>query len=670
MLSLEKATELATETLKSHRAQRAAQDAAWAMNMVYNTGPQWGYCAGHMDSLELRSLRRIVDPNRSDVRITLNFVHDHVRKFKSLTNPQQIAASVYTRTSETYARACDVLLERWLTRANAIRRLRDANEARIILGTGIPRRTIRKLSAVQVQPAQGRRPALELRRFAVGVDTAYPWEIVRDPACRTLWPSLDEQIVGQEKPRTVEWIAENLGFRIETDTTMAHLQTYMDEILGAQAGHRLAKANESKQKGVLVSEWCFREPDSPEPWAWHMFAYRDPRRKADELTPIPFGGDYDESGTMRTNKGLHRNPFHGLPWEFLHFDTDVLTAWGRGLPALLMEAQDTYNIGQTWILRCMQEGIGKWVVETSTLNDPAKQLNNDPRRWIEWKRAHPNDGPPIRVPGPQLPQAAGEIVATYPDIARRISGLSGVQQGESPGKRGEAAEAYRIRLEQAESIVDDMRTDDEIALGMFLKGALIDLIRLSTVDDLRELGGVDVPAEQILELKRSDPAAEIDSVALHPASLRPKTQQDVQQMFTDFAKNAIVDPQQAQFEMHQQGRITVNTLMANALDKQQSEIEMMVRGGQYVQPSVGETHGYHILGVRRFIDSVRWHDVPDDRKAMVQQHLVGHMMADQEEQAMQGGGMVPPQQAAGRPSAPATERAMAPAGTAGAAVNV
>ena len=637
------------QTAEQWRQVRHRHDAAWTMNLVYDTGDQWGRVVQNLTSASVRSLKEIVDPNRMDVRATLDITHQNVIKKLSVTNPQRIAATVWTRSSQTYGRTCEVVLEKWLDANRGKFHVRAANHIRIVLGAGIVRRTISAVGGPR-QPGQ-------VGRTRIGWSECFPWEIVRDPSAMTTNPFDDEEIIGQEKPRTLAWLKANFGLAVESKTTMGDMASYQDDVISAALGKRISDLSLSKQKAVMVGEWCFKTDEGEQPWAKHMLTWRDPRRGQNVYNAIPLGGG-----------GLHDNPFDGLPWSFLWYDKELLAAWPRGLPHMLFRHQDMFNSSLTWLQRAERLGLGKMMIDKSTVEGTDRMMDNDPFKPTFYRLASAYQKPPYRESGPQIPATATHLAGIMPEMARGAAGLAGVQFGEPSGRRGDSGISLEKRLDQADSIIEDMRTDDEDTLSLLLRGTLIDVIRHYTLDDLAELVGPDVGQEQLLELKRSDPAKEIESVPLHPASLRPKTQADVQDQFIQLARNMVIPAEQAQYEMWEQGRVNINSPMTRALAKQDAEIQFMLRTGQYVQPSIGEGHSYHIIGARQFIDGNRWHDVPEDRKQIILEHLIGHMTAMREEQM----GIAPPQgqpSVAGQPSPPGTPPQMAAAGSVGPGVN-
>jgi len=669
MLTADRATEMARETAKNYRATRHHFDALWTLALVYDSGPQWGYLSSTTGNMEVKYLRKIIYPHRRDIRMKLNEVHKNDRKLISMTNPQRIASSVRSRVSATYGNSCDTLLEAFLRESGGLYYLRWANHVRIILGSSALMRTIRVVGKGQaVQPAQGRREELALRRFKLGWSVGYPWAFIRDPSAKTLRPEKNEEIIGYEEPWPAEKVERYFGVKIKTESKMGDLVHYQDDLIRASGASNNGGGIDSKQPAVYVSQWCYQDSTQDREWPRMMIAIRDPKAQKDkEYNPIEIG--LSERGGK--GKGLIPNPHDGLPWTFLHYDWDVVSAWARGAPMLQMDEQDLHNIAWTWLVRTMQLGAGKWKGVLQEVEGHSEMLNNDPGKPIWYRPWNANSRGPEFVPAPQIQPAAMEIASAMPDKMRQSVNMAEVQFGTAV-KRGEANKAYETRIQQANTVIEDMHVEDETSLGTFLKGTTVDLINLSSVDDMAELVGDKLSSEQVYALKRVDPAKAIESVDVHPAMLRPRTPADVSESFTNYATVGILTPPDAIFEMWEQGRVCLDSQLRHSIEKQQIEIEIALRGEPMPPPERDDQHQHHMRVCKMLIDSKRWGDIPPEIQEQIRNHNLGHQIAlIQVSQAM---AMAQPQQGnsqgAPSPSNAAVEAVGGPAGSVGPAVNV
>ncbi len=643
------AMDRAKALLRDSANVRAHWDAFWAMEMVYDTGEQWGYVSEKGGNLGLNQLKRIIDPNRPDVRVTMNRVHQDVNKITSVLSPQRVNGTVQgTGGTSAYSRSCDRLMEKLLPRIRAMEEFRQMCPIRTVLGSSFIKRTIQ---AVGGSPGAG-----APRAYRIGLTAGYPWEIVRDPSAKTLDPGKDEEIVCHEKPRTVAWVKRNFGFTPETSTELGKLLTYQDQLMMAQGAADGRYSTESREKAVMWREFYFQDPDSPGNWPWVMVAWSDPAKGRTELKVVPNMG----------KSGISANPHRGLPITFFHFDRIIDSPWSRGVPHLLMEGQDLFNIAWTWLARAMSMGIGKWVAEKDRIETPSKMLNNNPRVPLYYTRppGAQQVTPPQFIAHPPVPTTIPEIIGSVPTVMRDALNMAEVQYGLAPGRRGEAGKSYEIRLSQAGSVIEDVRTWDELAYQEVLYGLLVDTITHSTVDQLAELLGPDSPRAAAYALKRAeDPAKEIVAVRLHPSTVRPRTQVELEDRFTTLAVQRILTPDEAKTEMYLQGGFSIDTGLERAFDKQQAEIERIL-AGDWVPPGVGENHPRHIAYCRLILDSRQAEDFTPDQDGMVRKHMIGHMetMAAEAQLAQQiaMGGQV--QQQPGQPSPPSEAFNQPPAG--------
>lgn len=649
-LDQDKAIELLRDLIEADKSVRPWNESYWTMAQMYNAGKQWGYLSRGDGYVDVRHLRSIIDPNRDDVRVTLNQVTERVGWFKGSLRPQRIAGEIRPRsdipTGRTYANAAQTVLSKYLEGIRALQTLRERDNPRCVFGTSYVRRHLYNAGA-PLPVGQGD-DGLLIRNFNLNWCVVPPWQVLRRPDASSTRPNEDEEIFAQWSPVSVDWIKQNFGVDIETESSLCDLMGYQNQIRNAAHGPGTQNSAKSKTKGVLFYECYFKDAELGDGWHWVLFGYIDPSNKyADNIvTPLPDG------------KGFAKNPFHGLPFHQFSFESYPSCPFGIGIPHMLMAGQDLTNLAWTWIARVMQQGAGKVMFESGTLDNHRKALNNRVDVPLIWKRnptMPAQSQPPQRLQPPQMSPAAMQIAQVAPAWMDGALNLSGVQRGEAV-KRGESARAYEIRLSGANVFLNDIRRTDELIYEELLLGTAVDIIRMSRLDQLQNICRGSVSDDHLYLLKRHDPEDVLEKYVPHESMVRPVTPGEVRESFISLATNQFMVPEDAQWEMGLRG-VWVNSRMESGRSKQLAEIDLLI-SGQESRVSMGDAHQYHIRTIEDYINEPRWMSLPEEIRQRIHQHLIAHYVA-QSRLAMSQGGQQPPEpQAQGSPPSSAVEAAL------------
>jgi len=672
VLTPEEARQRCQQTRDAYRATRRYTDAYWTLEMAYNEGQQWGFISEGAHSLEVSRLKPVLDMHGSRrVRLTINEIGSQTEKASSMTNPQRVIGTVLgpDDTRDSYTRTADRVLRSVLIQTRALSHLRQANPDRHVLGTAC----VREVLALQgsrrtVREAQGQQPELTLGKYGVEWATVMPWEIIRDPASKSVQMEYDEETVGHEKPRSVQWVQEHYnGWSAKGGTEMGKLVHFLDEIrhLSGGAGNAPLLAD-SKQPGVLAEEWWLTDPAETRRifdetgikvrWPWMFVGYINPEYSHTAIIPVPTVGQM----------GLLPNPFCGLPIGGFHYHVATEAMWGTGMPWKLMQWQDFSNVAITWAAEILQLCGPKWRYQKGTVEDPSTTLNNDPWQPIPFKRVSQWDMPPERVPGVQMPQIINDVVSWAPEGMRRNVNIAPVQMGIGYRRDG-SGKAYETLLREAESVPEDRITSDEITLGEMFYKTLIDTIRWATLAQLQQLTAGRVPERFLRELKRHDPRLRIARVEVHPSTMRPRTRTQTEERYVSLVSQQFLSADRGVDEARRAGVTGLNTPMEKSKARQQAEIELMM-AGEEVAVRVTDKHIYHIEELNEYLDSIAGMDVDPEVEARMMRHAVAHQMALQETAGMAlGQPEIAPQEGPGMPSPPA--EAFAGSQTSGAAAS-
>lgn len=618
MLTKEKAKEALDELLQANRGSKAQHDSYWTLAMVYDHGPQWAYARRSQGNLILRRLRHIVDPQRTNLRVSMNMIHQNTQRIAAGTNPQRIRAESLIKGEASgniqFANSCDALLQTHINDIHGLKVLRHANRNRATLGTGIVRRTMSPKGKSIPARKKGKH-MVAWRTNSLRWESIFPWEIMRDPVATTTDPGENESIYCHYKPRSTDWVKRHFGITVKSDTTLGQLYSTQHQMQAATNWRVAPAMSQSKKKGVMVYETYFKDPEMENPWPWVLFAVGYTANTHRELDVVHFGP----------------SSFYGLPFHHTVYDPLIQVPWGAGIPHLLMASQDITNVAFTWLVRIMQEGSGKWMFEEGTIiGDPKKVFSNRLDEVIQIRR---NPGlrelmQPQRVDPPRINPAATQLLNNTPQWMKDQLNLADVQFGKS-SKRGEAGKALELKLDAAEIPVEDVRRADELIYNELLFGTLVDVMRHYRLDQMRQLLGGMIPDEQIRAIKREDPTKVLSGISVSPATLRPRTPTQTKDEFITMAEAQIIDAEAAQWEMLLQGNVRVNTPMAEAYHKQMAEVAQM-KAGQQIEVDIGDEHHWHIKTVKHVTNSQEYSAISPDARDALRKHLVAHMVAEQD----------------------------------------
>ena len=662
MLTEKQALERIKETRDASKSMRRALDSYWTLAIAYDAGEQWTYGATERGQNVLRKLSTIIDPNRPDVRATMNLIHSNVRMLASALKPHRIASNCNPASGSNENRILadlgDQALARWLPKIDALRLLRDKDLIRLVLGTAIIRRTLSAVGPVRKVGDSG-----TIRDFQYGWAHAYPWEIIRDPSATSTRPDRDEDIFIQEKPRSTAWLQRHFGVRITTDTTLGKLLDYQRQIHMAH-GITSGACDLSKIPAVTTYEAYFKSPGGEQEWSQMCLAWCDPAEDKDTLHPIRPEGSRDG--------GVRMNPFHGLPYHFFTYDTEVQAPWGVGVPHLQMQGQDICNLAWTWLLRIQQAGAGQIVFEKGSIERPERQFSGRMDRPIEFQKVNGMMTPaPTRLQAPQVSPVTPQLMDAAPAWMQRALNISDVQRGVT-SKRGESGTAVEQKLGAANAPLDQLRRDDDLTYQELLYASLADLANVKRIrlDQAKTLFGEDVPDAHVKLMLRKPITEAVSGITIHPAMMHPKTPGEVRDDVISLANAQIIPPEDAQWEMINHG-VQVSSLKVNSKRKQEMEIEAM-KSGDDVAPAISDNHASHLRVLSNFLDSPQSLVLDDEARDRLLQHWALHFAAQQQQMLLASGqgqpgqapAMTPPMQ--GSPPAEAAQMAGAmSAGTVG-----
>lgn len=639
-------------------ATRSAYEAYCGVCLAYAYGDQWAYRRNSGGRMEARQLRTVIDPNRSDVRMSMNMIRSRLTKLDSRMKPMELTYRVKPRSrainDQNAAMVAQARLEQILGDIDAIRVARAANMHRLVYGSCCITRSLDQTAQITLRDAAGEPLADEqgnprtVRTFRPSWHVAPPYQFIRDPAADD--PTFrNEECIGHEAAWTVEKIRRVFGVQVETEATLGklhELQGFLRRATGEEFGGGFEA---SRQKAVLVSAFYFRddENDTDNRWPWMLMAYRDYHATTDgrsQLVPLWFGP----------------NPFWQLPIHHFWFEQQPHTPWGKGVPAITMQAQDATNIAFVMMMRqLVQHGNVKWAVEHNSLVDEiGTALSNRMDKPVVYKRGA---SAPSRIQPPALDQTTQSIMQATPTWFDWLLNMSPVQGGHAVS-RGEAAKAYEVRRDMADTTINAVIDDDELTYNELLTGTLFDVVKHEPAHVTFAALSGEFTEDAVVSLKQQDAPEALSGVQIVKDSLRPKTPEELRAEAQQAVQSQMLDPIQARRALLHKGGAALDPREQAARDRQLQEIQRIL-AGEHVTVEFGQDHGMHKWVLEMQQESARWDGYTDEQREALMQHWARHVQAEQMK-AQMAAGIMPMQQQGASPQpsqAPQLPQAQQPA---------
>jgi len=624
-LTKQDALKMAMETTENSNAARARYETLCGLWLCYAYGPQWAQKnnSANLSSSNLSYLKPVISPKSRKVRIAMNMIQPRIERTNARLMPREldfVAKPASRASNDTIASmVATTRLEQQTDDVAAVKALRRASLWRCVLGSGVIKRTMQPVGAPIVVRGPDGQPRMDgegepktVKTFRNKWVVCPPYEFIRDASARTT-DFEDEQIIGHECPRTTDWLKRNYNITVDAKGTMGELlefQRFLYTACGQTSGQGFG---ESKQNGVLVSEWWFKDPshaDGENHWPWRLMAYRDTRSEVPEdrqLKALEFGP----------------NPYHQLPLHHLIYDTQLISPWGIGIPAKTIPAQDSYNIAHTSMLRSfVSHGSPTWVVKQNTLVDGEKDgLNPRADKPIVWYGSDATSAPK-RLESAAIDSTVRQILSDSPSWLDNMLNQSPVQVGEAV-KRGESKSAYEFRKDSADMSQTAILDEDELTYNQLLTGTMHDLIKSETTKVLVNRLSHQYTVQQILTLKQQDVAESLAGVKIVRETLRPRTSLETKEDFLAAIQSQIIDPIAARRSMLVKKGISFDEKEKLAYEAQILELAALLNGDE-VEVFLAEEHEMHMYTLELEINSPMFRMYSEDQQEAIQGHWTEH----------------------------------------------
>ena len=620
-LTVDEALKKAGETIENSNSARARYETLCGLWLCYTYGPQWAQITnGTSISGNLSYLKSVIHPKRRDVRIAMNMIQPRVERTNSRLMPRELdyVAEPASRASNdtVAAKVATARLEQQTDNIKAIKAMRKASLWRCVLGSVVVKRVMQPVGTPVVvrnpdgSPSMGPKGPRTLRTFNNKLVVCPPFEFIRDSSARTT-DFEDEEIIGHECPRTTEWLERNYGIKVKTNAVMGELLEFQ-RFLYSATGQSFGGFGESKQPGIMVSVWWFKDTseNGKNSWPWRMMAYRDTKSENAEdrqLHALEFGP----------------NPYHHLPLHHFIYDHQLIAPWGIGIPAKTIPAQDSYNIAHTSMLRTfVSHGSAQWLVKKNSLVDGERDgLNPRADHPIIWYGNTALDKPERVVSAP-LDATVRQILADAPAWLDAMLNQSPVQVGEAV-KRGESKSAYEFRKDSADMSQTAILDEDELTINQLLTGMMHDIIKSEPTKVLIEKLSRQFTTQQIMTLKQQDASETLAGVKVVKETLRPRTTLETKEDYLAAINSQIIDPIAARRSMLVDKGITFDIKEKRAYEAQVLEMSAIL-SGEEVEVFLGEDHEMHQYALELEINSSGFRMYDDEQQEAIQQHWTDH----------------------------------------------
>lgn len=614
------------QVLETSEMMRACHEALCGLWLCYAYGSQWAEAGrGRHGGQAMRHMRTVISANRADVRLSMNLIKPRITKQNSRLKPKRLRFRTKSDSGASNdlmaAMVSEKLLETEAQRMGMLRALRKVSLWRVVLGSGLIRRTLRAVGMPVTirdpagQPIMGKnKQPKTIRSWEHGLSVDAPYEYIRDPSASDI--EFDgEDCIGHEKPMPLSEVKRNFGHipeieSMKTNSTMGQLLEFQRFLYGAVRQTMDKGFSQSKTPALMFGQWWLRDDshDAKRRWPWYLITVRNSGGESGEdrkLQPVMFGP----------------NPFFRLPIHHYWFHNELLQPWGRGVPSACKFPQDAVNIAFINMLRMLvSHGNTKYVIEENSLVDETSDaLTNRFDLPIVYRRGA--KAPDRLTPSP-IDSNAASIMNKAPQWLDWMLNMSPVQGGEAV-KRGEASKAYEFRLQQADTPLTDISDEDELTDNELLTGLQHDLMRTETLPTLREKLSGEFNDNQLTDFLRQDPEASGLGASVTPDSVRPKTPQEEKDAAKEYIDSGLSDPVDARMTLLSRARIALSHREGAAFDKQLVEIQLML-SGEPVESYLAQDHATHQYALSLEMESARFEAYDDQQKAALQEHWQGH----------------------------------------------
>jgi len=619
--------EKAAQRLRDSTATRAAYEAICGMSMVYAYGDQWSRLShGTRGGQSLKQLRPVIDPDRRDVRVAINEIRPRIEQANSWMEPQKLEFDVRSASPATNDRIAAQVgqkrLEVFCRSAKALKKQQARVRWVTVLGSAVVRRTMASRGKTVVlrgpdgEPSQRKNGSLRtIRTFQHDWQVCPAYEFVRDPAANSI-DFEGEDCIGHEKPVMADYIVRQFGPSALPKPVTATIGQYMSmqSFIYRATGQSLgARPSDSKAKGVLLSEWWFRDPDSEadNDWPWWMLAYRDAygEKPGDrELKVLEFGP----------------NPYQDLPLHHYVYDAPPGHAWGGGIPQQVIAQQDLTNLAWTGILRVLLlHSNGPAFIRDGSIKGSIQELMAKRYTKPVIVKSQAKDFPPMKyLDHRPLDPVAATIIQKSHGLMDDALNQSPIQRGiTSP--RGESGQAVGLKKEAADQPITTRARRDALTTNELLTGSLFDIAKADTLKGLKQILSGEFSDVEIATFRNQDLAKAGIGVYVTEGSKQPRTPRESREDAVLMVKSGILDATRARLGILLRSGEAIDPLEGKAFEYQQQENRLLLEG---MECPVEECHLHpiHILALTALQNDPSWMLYSEDQKNRINEHLGEH----------------------------------------------
>jgi len=619
--------------LQQSMGGRIRRQARLSRNLTYMFGSQWAKVMIQGQNWNSIQLPRQTDPERPQVRVTVNQLRTNVTKFLSKLRMPTIKDLVFEPQSESnedrdVAQVGTYLLQNVVADAGATDAVMDlCKRWLLITGSTVAKQTLRKTADPVIMRDPFGKPVGEWQMRRVEADMVVPTELSLDPANAHHDLAKHEWIIHSE-PRSADWIKDVYGVRIEDKVTMGQLMKENTRISMATGRQFFApQADESKTPAGMVHEMYYNTESQPR--GFPSLSVWCPQVKEGNRDTLLFHG---------------KSPYPDNPFLKLDMFPILANSWGQGLVDQGVDVQDMMNIAWSMVVNhIIFQSNNPVEVERGSF-DAKELLELIRNRQRGFVIREPGAAPAQRLSPVPLGQGTALALGQVKDLLRNLMYVEDPVFGQT-SKRGESGRAMLAKLGEATSVMQDVAEMITKKLPLFLTSFTDTVSSMIRPDQMLNMLQERFTEEQIANWVSREPKLKQLSAEIKINDVLVRTPAEVKADLLADVQVGILDPVQARHEYYLETGKGLDSSESLALEYARRETFRILEGTE-AEPRKHEDHLAHLAQHRRLLNSPQRDRYPPESLDRLELHMEKHelfLVQQQTPMAPEAGGELPPE---------------------------